>query len=100
MAELTIRAAGPGDVAVIGAIAAAAGQEDDWSGRNPAYVRHLLRHGRVLVAVVGEPGPGAQVAGFGATQLIGSGVAAVTMQRVRVHAAERHPAGRSAPRRP
>ena len=68
MAELTIRAAGPGDVAVIGAIAAAAGQEDDWSGRNPAYVRHLLRHGRVLVAVVGEPGPGAEVAGFGATQ--------------------------------
>ena len=74
MAELTIRAAAAGDVPVIGAIAIAAGQEDDWSGRNPAYVQHLMRHARLLVAA-----SGGQVTGFGATQQIGSGAAAVTM---------------------
>jgi GNAT superfamily N-acetyltransferase len=74
MAELTIRAAAAGDGPVIGAIAIAAGQEDDWSGRNPAYVQHLMRHARLLVAA-----SGGQVTGFGATQQIGSGAAAVTM---------------------
>jgi GNAT superfamily N-acetyltransferase len=74
MAELTIRAATADDVPVIGAIAIAAGQEDDWSGRNPAYVQHLMQSARLLVAVTGG-----EVTGFGATQQIGSGPAAVTM---------------------
>jgi GNAT superfamily N-acetyltransferase len=74
VAELTIRTAAAGDVPVIGSIAIAAGQEDDWSGRNPAYVQHLMRHARLLVAA-----SGGQVTGFGATQQIGSGAAAVTM---------------------
>jgi GNAT superfamily N-acetyltransferase len=74
MAELTIRAAAADDVPAIGTIAIAAGQEDDWSGRNPAYVQHLMRHARLLVAI-----SGGRLAGFGATQRIGSGPAAVTM---------------------
>lgn len=56
---------------LIAAIAIAAGQEDDWSGRNPAYVQHLMRRRRLLVAA-----SGGQLAGFGATQQIGSGPAA------------------------
>ena len=53
MAELTLRAAAAGDVPMIGAIAIAAGQEEDWSGRNPVYVQHLMRHARLLVAASG-----------------------------------------------
>jgi len=71
---LTVRAARPGDVPVIAAIAIATGQEDDWSGRNPAYVHHLMEHARVLVAEIGE-----QVAGFGAVERLGAGARAVTM---------------------
>jgi len=61
-------------VAAIGAIATATGQDDDWSGQNPAYVQHLMRHGRVVVAE-----SAGRITGFGATQLIGTGPAAVTM---------------------
>jgi GNAT superfamily N-acetyltransferase len=74
MPEITVRDAGPADLAAIAAIALATGQEEAWGGRNPAYIGHLMRHGRVVVA-----GPGGQVAGFGAAQQIGTGATAVTM---------------------
>jgi hypothetical protein len=39
--------------------------DDEWSGTNPDYVRHLMSHGRVVVAAAGET-----VLGFGAAQQI------------------------------
>jgi GNAT superfamily N-acetyltransferase len=74
MSEIIVRDAGPADLAAIGAIALATGQEEAWGGRNPACIEHLMRHGRVVVA-----GPDGQVAGFGAAQQIGTGATAVTM---------------------
>jgi GNAT superfamily N-acetyltransferase len=74
MPEIAVRDAAPFDLAAIAAIAVAAGQDDDWGGRNPAYIEHLMRHGRVVVAVAGG-----QVTGFGAVQQIGTGPVAVTM---------------------
>jgi GNAT superfamily N-acetyltransferase len=74
MPEIAVRDAGTGDLTAIAAITVATGQEDDWGGGNPAYVEHLMRHGRVVVAV--EAG---QLAGFGAVQQIGTGPAAVSM---------------------
>jgi GNAT superfamily N-acetyltransferase len=72
--KIEVRAATEDDLAAIAAVAAATGQVEEWSGSDPGYVRHLLAHGRVLVA-----GPGGAVAGFGATRRIGDGPAAVTM---------------------
>jgi GNAT superfamily N-acetyltransferase len=74
MPELTVRAARPDDVAAIAAIAIAAGQEDDWSGRNPAYVRHLMQQGRLLVAE-----SAGRLTGFGAAQPVGPAAEPVTM---------------------
>ena len=74
MRDVNVRAAGEADLAAIAAVTAAAGQHDDWAGGNPAYVRHLLAHGRVVVAVLGG-----EVVGFGAVQQIGSGPDAVSM---------------------
>jgi GNAT superfamily N-acetyltransferase len=62
-----IRAARTADLAAIAAIAIATGQRDDWSGRNPAYIEHLMRAGRVLVAA-----DGGRVTGFGAVQDVGT----------------------------
>jgi GNAT superfamily N-acetyltransferase len=58
----------------IAAVARAAGQQDLWSGQNPAYVRHLMAVGRVVVAEVAGA-----VAGFGAVQEIGTGARAASM---------------------
>jgi GNAT superfamily N-acetyltransferase len=58
-----IREARAADLTAIGNIAVAAGQQDDWSGRNPAYVEHLMRAGRVLVSDTGG-----RITGFGAVQ--------------------------------
>lgn len=74
MTNTHVRAAEHGDVAAIAKVAAAAGQDEEWSGSDPAYTRHLISHGTVLVA----EHDGA-VAGFGATQRVGAGPAAVTM---------------------
>jgi GNAT superfamily N-acetyltransferase len=71
---LTIRAAGPADVAAIAAIAIATGQDDDWSARNPAYIQHLMRHADLLVAE-----SAGRVTGFGAGQQVGPGAAPVVM---------------------
>jgi GNAT superfamily N-acetyltransferase len=72
--DLQIRNAGPGDVAAIAAVAIAAGQDGEWSGVDPAYTRHLLGRGQVVVAE-----RGGMVAGFGAARRIGSGPLAVSM---------------------
>jgi GNAT superfamily N-acetyltransferase len=69
-----VRAATEDDLAAIAAVAAATDQFDDWAGMNPDYVRHLLAHGRVVVA--GEAG---SVTGFAAVEQIGSGPEAITM---------------------
>jgi GNAT superfamily N-acetyltransferase len=69
-----VREATAADLAAIAAVAAATGQVEEWSGSDPAYVGHLLAHGRVLVAE-----HRGTVTGFGATWRIGDGPAAVTM---------------------
>jgi hypothetical protein len=72
MPDVRVRAATEADLA-IAAIAIATGMDDEWSGTNPDYVRHLMSHGRVVVAAAGET-----VLGFGAAQQIGTGSAAIT----------------------
>jgi GNAT superfamily N-acetyltransferase len=62
-----IRAARAADLTAIAAVAVATGQQDDWSGRNPAYVEHLMRVGRVLASETGG-----RMAGFGAVQEVGT----------------------------
>jgi GNAT superfamily N-acetyltransferase len=71
---ITIRDAAAADTEAIGRIALATGQDEEWSGSDPAYVRYLLAHGRLVVA----ERRGA-VAGFGATHQIGTGPVAITM---------------------
>ncbi len=74
MADVVVRPAVAGDVAAIGGVAEATGQDDDWGGGNPAYLRHLSENGRVVVA-----GLGGRIAGFGAVQRVGQASEAVTM---------------------
>jgi GNAT superfamily N-acetyltransferase len=71
---IIVRDAAAADTEAIAGIAIATGQDEEWSGSDPAYVRYLLAHGRLIVA----EHRGA-VAGFGATHQIGAGPAAVTM---------------------
>jgi GNAT superfamily N-acetyltransferase len=77
--KIGVRAATEDDLAAIAAVAEATGQVEEWSGSDPAYVRHLLAHGRVMVAEHRAAGEQATVTGFGATRRIGDGPAAVTM---------------------
>jgi GNAT superfamily N-acetyltransferase len=72
--DVRIREAAAGDAEAIGRIAIATGQDEEWAGSDPAYVRHLLAHGQLVVAEY----RGA-VTGFGATVRIGAGPAATTM---------------------
>ncbi len=74
MRDVRVRAATEADLAAIAAVTTATGQHDEWAGTNPAYVRHLMEHGRVVVAELGG-----QVAGFGAVQMIGPGPDPVSM---------------------
>lgn len=69
-----VREAGLGDLPAIAAVAVATGQDEEWGGADPAYMRHLLTHGHVLVGV-----SGGSVIGFGATRQLGSGAGAVSM---------------------
>lgn len=71
---LTIRQATEEDIAAVIEIAKATGQVEDWTTVFPSYVRHLISHGRFLVAVRDSA-----VAGFGGTRQIGAGPAAVSM---------------------
>src|SRR4249920_3076356 len=74
VADIRIRDAVPEDTGAIARVATAAGQDEEWSGSDPAYVGHLLARGLLVVA----EHRGA-VAGYGATVRIGAGPAAVTM---------------------
>ena len=74
MADIRIRDAVPEDTGAIARVATAAGQDEEWSGSDPAYVGHLLARGLLVVA----EHRGA-VAGYGATVRIGAGPTAVTM---------------------
>lgn len=74
VAEIEVREAGEADLPGIAGVALATGQDGEWGGADPAYARHLLAHGRVVVAV-----RGGSVIGFGATRQLGSGAAAVSM---------------------
>ena len=74
MNGISVRDAASSDLAAVAKVAVAAGQDEEWSGSDPAYVRYLLARGRLVVA----EHHGA-VAGFGATCRIGDGPAAVTM---------------------
>ena len=56
MTKLEVRAATEDDLAAIAAVAEATGQVEEWSGSDPAYVRHLLAHGQVMVAERRAPG--------------------------------------------
>lgn len=74
MAGIEVRQAGLADLPAIAAVARATGQDEEWGGADPPYVRHLLAHGRVVVAV-----SGGSVTGFGATRQLGSGASAISM---------------------
>jgi len=74
VANVMVRPAAASDLAAIARVAEATGQVEEWSGTDPAYVRHLLAHGRVAVAELRGT-----VTGFGASRRIGDGPAAVTM---------------------
>ena len=69
-----VREATPADLDAIARVATVTGQVEEWSGSDPAYIGHLLAHGRVAVAE-----QGGTVTGFGASYRIGAGAAAVTM---------------------
>lgn len=71
---MSVRDATESDLTPIAMVAAATGQEGEWSGSDPSYIRHLIAHGRVVVA----DHDGA-VTGFGATRPIGTGSGAVSM---------------------
>jgi GNAT superfamily N-acetyltransferase len=72
--DITVRDAAAADAEAIARIATATGQAGEWSGTDPAYVSHLLAHGRLVVAEYSGA-----VTGFGATVQIGAGAAATTM---------------------
>jgi GNAT superfamily N-acetyltransferase len=72
--DIGIRDAAAGDTEAIARVAIASGQDEEWAGSDPAYVRYLLSRGRMVVA----EHRGA-VTGYGATLRIGTGPAAVTM---------------------
>ncbi len=72
--DMYIRDATVADLDAIAAVAVATGQGEEWTGADPAYIGHLLVHGRVVVAE--QRGT---VTGFGATRRIGEGPEAVTM---------------------
>jgi GNAT superfamily N-acetyltransferase len=74
MTTTEVRDATPADLAAIAEVAIAAGQDEEWAGSDPRYIRHLLAHGRVMVAE-----RDGEVLGFGASQQIGVGSAAITM---------------------
>lgn len=73
-ARTGVRATEAADLPAIIAIAMATGQDEDWDGIYPDYVRHLMTHGSLLVAE-----RAGAVTGFGATVQIGTGPQAICM---------------------
>jgi GNAT superfamily N-acetyltransferase len=69
-----VRPATESDLVDITAIAVATGQDEDWEIVFPAYVRHMIRRGSLLVAQRGDT-----VTGYGGTLRIGDGPDAVCM---------------------
>jgi GNAT superfamily N-acetyltransferase len=69
-----LRRADAGDLHAIIAIAKATGQDEDWQVAYPAYIRHLMTHGTLLVAE-----RAATVTAFGATRRIGAGAQGISM---------------------
>jgi len=74
VAAIEVREADLGDLQEIAAVALASGQDEEWGGADPAYVRHLLAHGRVVVGV-----SDGSVVGFGATRQLGTGASTLSM---------------------
>jgi GNAT superfamily N-acetyltransferase len=74
VAGIEVRAAGARDLAGIAAVARANGQDEEWAGADPAYVTHLLAHGRVVVGV-----SDGSVIGFGATRELATNAGPVSM---------------------
>lgn len=74
MRDVRVRPAAESDLGAIASVTIATGAHDHWGGSNPAYVRHLLGHGRVVVAELAG-----KVAAFGAVRQIGTGDDAVSM---------------------
>jgi len=74
MTETSLHNADPADFATIAKVALATGQDEEWAGADPAYLRYLLARGRLLVAA--QRGT---VVGFGATIRVGDGPAAISM---------------------
>jgi GNAT superfamily N-acetyltransferase len=74
MTETSLHNANPSDFAAIAKVAVATGQDEEWAGADPAYLRYLLARGRLLVAV-----RDGAVAGYGAAIRVGDGPAAVSM---------------------
>jgi len=69
-----VREAGEADLPAIARVAQATGQDEEWAVDYPAYLRHLLAHGRVVVAA-----RDGSVIGLGATRQLGGGEAEVSM---------------------
>jgi GNAT superfamily N-acetyltransferase len=69
-----IRRADADDLRAIIAIARATGQDEDWDEVYPAYVRHLMTRGSLLVAE-----RSGTITGFGATLRIGTGSQGISM---------------------
>ncbi|HVB42226.1 MAG TPA: GNAT family N-acetyltransferase [Streptosporangiaceae bacterium] len=69
-----VRAATEADLAAIAAIAQATGQDEDWQNVFPRYVRHVMAHGRFLVAERASV-----LTGYGAALRIGEGPRSVSM---------------------
>ena len=74
-----VRDATDADLDAIIDIAKATGQQEDWTTVYPAYVRHLIAHGRLLVGVTEAKLDRHRVIGFGGTRQIGEGGRAVSM---------------------
>ena len=74
MTVIEVRQAVPGDLPEIAGVALANGQDEEWSGSDPAYMTHLLTNGRVVVGI-----SSGSVIGFGATLQITMSGSAVSM---------------------
>jgi GNAT superfamily N-acetyltransferase len=72
--QVGLRRADASDLQAIIAIAKVTGQDEAWQVAYPAYIRHLMTHGSLLVAE-----HAGAVTGFGATMRIGAGPQGISM---------------------
>ena len=71
---VAVRQAEASDLDAIAEICRATGQDEDWEHVYPAYIRHLLEYGTLLVGHRDDT-----VTGYGATIRIGSGASSISM---------------------